>query len=213
MGSLVVRILLWFVPCVAGWYWLAPFADGVVASGARVLANLVVRDLVREVEVASGVVTFVTAMSAPAQAGVITVDANPRLFSYGFALFAAIVLGARARSAWWGLPLGIGVVALVAMWGVAFDLLAHLVRSAPAALAARGVTQGTVNAIALGYQLGSLVLPAVVPAVVAVAVAWKEISPPATDPVTTANTPVTPATPSVTPANAGAQAGFPPTRE
>lgn len=196
MGALVVRILLWFVPCVAAWYWLAPAADGLVASGARVLANLVVRDVVREVEVASGLVTFVTAMSVKGQAGVLTVDANPRLFTYGFALFAAIVLGARARSAWWSLPLGALVVSLVAMWGVAFDLLGHLVRSAPEALHARGVTQGTVNFIALGYQLGSLVLPAVVPAVAAVAVAWKEISP----------------ADSVIPAEAGIQPGPPPSR-
>jgi len=67
---------------------------------------------------------------------------------------------------------------MVAMWGVAFDLLAHLVRSAPAALYAKGVTQGTVNFIALGYQLGTLVLPAVVPTVLAVGIAWKEITPP-----------------------------------
>ena len=204
MGALVVRILLWFVPCVAAWYWLAPAADGLVASGARVLANLVVKDVVREVEVASGLVTFVTAMSVKGQAGVLTVDANPRLFTYGFALFAAIVLGARARSAWWSLPLGALVVSLVAMWGVAFDLLGHLVRSAPEALHARGVTQGTVNFIALGYQLGSLVLPAVVPAVAAVAIAWREISPAAAS--------VIPSLP-VVPAKAGAQAGFPPPRE
>ena len=206
MGRLVVRILLWFVPCVAAWYWLAPLADGVVASGARIVANLVVRDIVREVEVASGIVTFVTAMAAKGQAGVLAVDANPRLFTYGFALFAAIVLGAKWRCAWWSLAAGALAVALVAMWGVAFDVLGHLVRSAPEALHARGVTQGTVNFIALGFQLGTLVLPAVVPTVLAVAIAWKEIAPPATDVVTPADVPVTPA-------GAGAQAGFPPSRE
>jgi hypothetical protein len=177
VGALVVRILLCFVPCVAAWYWLAPGADAFVAAGARFIAGLVVRDVVRETEIASGVVTFVTAMSVPGQEGVLTVDANPRLFTYGFALFAAIVLGAKWRSAWWSLPLGALAVAMIAMWGVAFDLLAHLVRSAPAALHAKGVTQGTVNFIALGYQLGTLVLPAVVPTVLAVGIAWKEIAP------------------------------------
>ncbi len=178
MTALVVRILLCFAPCVAAWYFLAPWADSIVASGARFIAGLVVRDVVREVEISAGIITFVTAMSAPGQAGVLTVDANPRLFSYGFALFAAIVLGAKPKSAWWSLPLGALVVALIAMWGVAFDLLAHLVRSAPGALQAKGVTQGTVNFIALGYQLGSLMLPAVVPTVFAVGLAWKEIAPP-----------------------------------
>lgn len=176
MGRLVARILLWFVPCVAAWFWLAPAADGLVASGARVLANLVVKDVVREIEVAPGLVTFVTTMSVKGQAGVLAVDANPRLFTYGFALFAAIVLGARWRAAWWGLPLGALAVSLVAMWGVAFDLLGHLVRSAPEALRAHGVTQGTANLIALGYQLGTLVLPAVAPTVIAVGVAWKELA-------------------------------------
>ena len=176
MGALVVRILLCFVPCVAAWYWLAPGADALVAGGARFVAGLVVPGVVRETEIASGIVTFVTAMSVPGQEGVLTVDANPRLFTYGFALFAAIVLGAKWRSAWWSLPLGALVVAMIAMWGVAFDLLAHLVRSAPAALHAKGVTQGTVNFIALGYQLGTLVLPAVVPTVLAVGIAWKEIT-------------------------------------
>ena len=64
--------------------------------------------------------------------------------------------------------------------GGAFDFMAHLVRSAPGALASLGAGTVPRNLIALGYQFGSLLFPTVIPAALAVAIARKELLPTAT---------------------------------
>jgi hypothetical protein len=181
LGRLVLRIALWFAPCVVAWYFIAPWADALVASGARILIGGVLPGVVRQAEVAAGELTFETAIAAPGGGGVLTVDVNPLLYSYGIALYAAIVLGARTRGAWWTLPVGVAVVVAITAWGVAFDFMAHLVRSAPGALASLGAGTVSRNLIALGYQMGSLLFPAVIPAALALAIARKELLPTATD--------------------------------
>ena len=110
----------------------------------------------------------------------LTVDVNPLLYSYGVALYAAIVLGAGTRGAWWTLPTGIAVVVAITIWGVAFDFMAHLVRAIPGALASLGAGTVSRNLIALGYQFGSLLFPTVIPAVLALAIAREELLPTAT---------------------------------
>ena len=169
--------MLWFVPCVIAWYFVAPWADSLVASGARVIVDAVLPGVVRQAEVGTGGLTFVTSIAVQGGAGVITVDVNPRLYSYGIALYAAIVLGAGAGGRWWTIPAGIAVALAVTVWGTSFDLMAQLVRSVPAEIASYGARAATRNLIALGYQVGSLMLPTVVPTGLALAVSQSRLLP------------------------------------
>ncbi|MBX3381728.1 MAG: hypothetical protein KF805_16670 [Phycisphaeraceae bacterium] len=53
------------MPCVVAWYFIAPWADALVASGARILIGGVLSGVVRQTEVAAGGLTFVTVLAAP----------------------------------------------------------------------------------------------------------------------------------------------------
>ena len=192
LGRLVLRIALLFVPCIALWHFMAPWADAAVATGARLIVDVVLPGVVRQTEIGAQALTFVTAITAPGGAGVLTVDVNPRLYSYGIALYAAIVLGASVFSlvfrglggenlvhdALASMPGGVfAAVLAVTVWGAAFDFLAHLVREVPGALDSHGAGTIARTVIALGYQMGSLMFPTVIPAALAVAIARKQLLP------------------------------------
>jgi hypothetical protein len=50
-------------------------------------------------------------------------------------------------------------------WSIAFDFLAQLVRAGPEAMARANLVGWRAEAVALGYQLGSLIFPAVAPVI------------------------------------------------
>jgi len=128
-------------------------------------------------ELGAAGLTFVTAIATHGGAVVLTVDVNPRLYSYGIALYAAIVLDVGTRGRWWTILAGFAVVFAVTVWGNSFDFVAQLVRAAPGELASYGARATTRNLIALGYQMGSLLLPTVVPAVLALTIGQSQLLP------------------------------------
>lgn len=171
LGPFVVRAVLWLPPCFAAWYWTATFHAAVAAAVARWLAERVSPGLIAATEQVGRGLVFVTTVqvqAGPGQAGVLTVDVNPLVYTYGVALFAALSLAAKAR--WWTLPLGIALLLPFQGWGIAFDLLAQLgAKLGPDVAAQAGVAGWRAEAVALGYQAGSLILPSLAPAALWVA--------------------------------------------
>jgi hypothetical protein len=165
LGSFVLRVLLWLPPCFAAWYWTATFHAGIAAAVARWLAERLSEGLIAATEQVGRGLVFVTTVQmqvGPGQAGVLTVDVNPLVYTYGVALFAALSLAAKAR--WWTLPLGIALLLPFQGWGIAFDLLAQLgTKLGPEVAAHAGLAGWRAEAVALGYQAGSLLLPSLAP--------------------------------------------------
>ncbi|MDR9388733.1 MAG: exosortase H-associated membrane protein [Wenzhouxiangella sp.] len=95
----------------------------------------------------------------------LNLEVNPMIYAWGMALLfglsMATPLSTLRRVA--QLAVGFLVVTLITTWGVCFDALTQLAfRSGPeAAMAARGLGL-SMEFIALGYQLGYLMLPGVV---------------------------------------------------
>ncbi len=91
---------------------------------------------------------------------------NPMIYAWGMALLFGLImatpLGVRKRLV--QMAIGFLVVTLVATWGVFWETLTDLAfRSGPeAAAAARGLGVN-MNLIALFYQMGFLMFPAVIP--------------------------------------------------
>jgi len=91
---------------------------------------------------------------------------NPLIFSYGLPLLFGLVMGSNVS--WWRklgiMLLGYVVITLVQIWGVVWQSLKMLAfnfgAQTHAIVASHGVSDA---AIALGYQLGSLILPALAP--------------------------------------------------
>lgn len=169
LGRFVLKVLGWLPVAFAVWYVTSP----VLLWPARVVVELTARvgfaDLVRGIEQNGATLTFVTTLkpgSAGAASGLLTVDVDMLLYSFGLPLFAALVLAAsepgRLRR------LGIGYAALVPFiaWGVLADFLKSVaITSAPLVASQTGFVAWQREAIAFAYQFGTLILPTVVPAV------------------------------------------------
>jgi hypothetical protein len=172
VGRFALRTLGFLPIAFAAWYLAAPLLLWPALELVRGLAYAVLDDIVRAVEQSGALATFVTTLRAPgaAMAGIITVDVNMLLYSFGLPLFVALTLAARERRWRRHLVLGYAVLQPVVAWGVLADFLKNVAITAGPAVASQTRFGGWEReAIAFAYQLGSLILPAVVPAVLWVA--------------------------------------------
>ena len=172
LRAFVLRTLALLVPAFAVWYFAAPILVAPAVLLVRLVAALGLGDIVQSVEQSASSVTFVTTLGATSTgiAGAVTVDGNALLYTFGWPLFAALTIAARASH--WRRHLAIGYAAMLPFvaWGVLADFLKNVaITSAPAIAVQTGFAAWQREAIAFAYQFGSLILPAVVPAVLWVA--------------------------------------------
>jgi hypothetical protein len=166
----VLAALLWLPSCFTLW---AVFASAIVWPIAR-LTDLVltgafgelISDVVQlgarlEVET-----TLQTAAGADGRIGLLVLEGNPLVYAWCLALFAGLVMATPLeRRQWLGqLAIGLPLLLLTSTWGAVFDVLKLLSFDAgplgAAAVARLGLAP---DAVALGYQFGYLILPAVTP--------------------------------------------------
>lgn len=163
-----LRALAWLGPCLAAWY----FASSALAWAPVRVAGPLLSIAGLEVErskVEDGLATFEAQVEAPyrpgapaGQGAVIGIDVKTRPFTFGLALFAALVLAAGRpwRPAAWAL--GGAALVLLPAWGITFDALRQ-VASVREIAGILGWAPLAREAIAFGYQAGSLLLPTLAP--------------------------------------------------
>jgi hypothetical protein len=172
LAGWLVRLAAWLPVCLVAWYYAAPMADQLLAWGSRAVVNLAANDVVSGTETGSGPITFVTRLKSGG--GIVTIDAEPRIYSFGLPIGAAVLLAALPVGIWWKFAVLLIAGVPVAIWGVSFDVLAHLVRSVPE-WSATTLGQAGTMAVAIAYQFGSLVFPALVPTALAVGFSWDRL--------------------------------------
>jgi len=167
LGTFVLRTLLWLPACLVAWHFAAPYHAALAGRVAVLLLNVLHPGLVSSLEQPGTDLAFVTTLQtypAPGQIGVLAPEVNPLLYTYGLAFFLALMLAARAR--WWTIPAGIALLLPFQGWGIAFDFLAQVgIKLGPTVAAQAGLGGWRVEAIAIGYQIGTLILPSLVPVV------------------------------------------------
>jgi len=183
---LVGVALLWLPLCLAAWYvaagvigWLpARLASPLVASAAG---------RVTEVQLSHRAASYLVEVEGPYRPGgtpraEARIDVPVATFTFGVAIFAALALAARGWRQPGRVALGIAILLPLPAWGVTFDALRQL-GGAPELAPLLGWKGGAREAIALGYQVGSLLLPTLGPIAVWLALfpaAWKNSSSPPT---------------------------------
>jgi hypothetical protein len=172
LPAFVLATLAWLVPAFTVWYFAAPVIVAPAVLLARLVAGLGLPDIVQSIEQAGSTATFVTTLRAASAGarGVVTVDVNTLLYSFGRPLFAALTLAARESA--WKRHLVLGYVAMLPFvaWGIVAEFLKNVaITSGPAIASQAGFGPWQREAIAFAYQFGALILPAVVPAVLWVA--------------------------------------------
>lgn len=168
LGTFVLRTFLWLPPCFAAWYFSAQYHAAIAGWLARVSVNWFKPGLVSALEQSGIDLVFVTTIQVhpvPGQTGLLLPEVNPLLYTYGLALLLALMLASRAR--YWLLLVGAVILLPFQSWGIAFDFLAQVgIRLGPDVSAQAGLLGWRKEAIALGYQLGSLIFPSLVPVLV-----------------------------------------------
>jgi hypothetical protein len=170
--SFALRTLVFLPLAFAVWYFVSPLLLAPALLIVRAIVRLGFDDLVRSVEQAAALATFVTTLrpGAAATTGAVTVDVNLLLYSFGLPLFAALTLAARERA--WKKHLAIGYAAMLPCiaWGVLADFLKNVaITAGPFVASQAGFAAWQRETIAFAYQFGSLILPAVAPVVLWVA--------------------------------------------
>ncbi|MEO8104550.1 MAG: exosortase H-associated membrane protein [Betaproteobacteria bacterium] len=167
LRQFVVRTFLWLPPCFAAWYFSAPLLAAVAGMLSRPVINLLTTGIVSALEQSGASLTFVTTLKvhpAPGQTALLLPEVNALLYTYGLALFIALMLAERA--AWWKMVVGSVALLPFQSLGIAFDVLAQVgIRLGPEVAAQAGVGGFRLEVIALGYQLGILIFPTLLPIV------------------------------------------------
>jgi hypothetical protein len=167
MARFVLRTFLWLPPCFAAWYFIAPAHAALVGGMARLWVDLVKSGLVSAIERQGSELAFVTTLEVhpvPGQTALLVPDMNTLLYTYGLAFFLALMLAARTKA--WKILVGAAMLLPFQAWGVAFDFLSQVgVRLGSEVAVQAGLAGWRGEAIALGYQVGSLIFPPLIPIV------------------------------------------------
>lgn len=165
VGRFALRTFLWLPACFAAWYFGARYLAPVVGVLAGMVVDLFKFGLVSAVERQGLELVFVTSIEVhptPEQTGVMIVEVNSLLYTYGLPLFVALMLAARAKAS--KILAGAALLLPFQAWGVAFDFLAQVgVKSGMQVSAQAGLIGWRAEFIALAYQLGTLMLPVLAP--------------------------------------------------
>jgi len=172
LSSFFLRVLLWLPLAFGGWFLFAILMATPVAWLSELALPALFPDLFAGVERHGYLLDIVTRISPPAEysqgrAGELAFGVNPMIYGYGIPLFTALVLataeedGFRHGWIWIG---GMVVLVLVQGFGVTLEALkVVLFGLGPAASGQAGFSPWQRELVALGYQLGTLVLPAMTP--------------------------------------------------
>jgi hypothetical protein len=164
--AIVVRALLLLPFALALWY-LAAFPAGWVAAKVASPAIAAAAGDVRALSWREATAIYHVAVEGPYRPGrPVSAEADVEIetgrYTFGIALFAALSLAWRGAWRWKPLAAGAAVLLVVPAWGIAFDALRQLGQAAALAPLI-GWSAGAREGIALGFQVGSLLLPTLLP--------------------------------------------------
>jgi hypothetical protein len=175
LGELLILAALWMLLGFTLWYYLAVF-HGLPArlASEAILGQILGDDFQRIVAESSQRFLFQVETRIPftfpdGSTGALGFIVNPLVYGYGLPLLFGLVMGSNVswRRKLGILLLGYVVISLVQVWGVVFQSLKTLSFNfgpeAHEVVLSHGVSD---TVVAMGYQLGSLIFPALAPVIV-----------------------------------------------
>ena len=177
LGVFVGLTLLWMVPAFALWYAAGPVVLVPVAWLADMILPGLYPQAIEAVEWQVYALDIVTRFDytppdtqLPAgMVGQYIISLNGLKYGYGLPLLLALTLASpsRLRHKLSIFGLSFILITLVQVWGVSFEALITLIfKSEPAIAQQMGSSALSRELLALGYQLGYLILPAVTPLII-----------------------------------------------
>lgn len=159
--------LLWLPICAACWYFVTPVYASLLALPVQGFVGYFSPGLVSAIETQQGVLAFVTNIEVhptPDETALLLPEVDSRLYTFGLPFFIALMLASRARA--WALAAGALALVPLQAWGIAFDFLSLVaIKMGPEIALQTNVLGAKREAVALAYQLGVLIFPALAPVV------------------------------------------------
>lgn len=171
--AFLLRVLLWLPLCFVVWYYLAPaLLLPVVALTEFALTNLLPQ-AISGLDPVGNQIEVITAFSPKDQpGGLLAFEINPLLYSYSLPLLSGLILAVpeAMNEKWSKIAIGLLLLVPVQAWGLSFEILKFMVLQMPAEFSDQIFTSQTAReGVAMGYQFGYLIMPAVAPLVIWVA--------------------------------------------
>ncbi|MEJ2401498.1 MAG: hypothetical protein P8Y52_08910 [Xanthomonadales bacterium] len=172
LSELLLLAFLWMIFGFMLWYYLAVFLGAPARLAAdAILGQLLGNDFSRIVPEPNQnflfqVETAVRFTFRDGSTDALGFIVNPLIFSYGLPLLFGLVMGSddRLRRKFAVMLLGYVVITAVQIWGVVFQSLKVLAfdfgEQTRAVIVTHGINE---TLVAVGYQLGTLILPALAP--------------------------------------------------
>jgi len=170
----LLKTLLWLPVCFVVWYWAAWVFSFPAIFLSDLLLPLVMPGVMEGIEQQGYLVDIVTRLevSANGQTGDMIFSFNSLKYGYGFPLIIAMMLATPYAifDKLDDMTYGLIVVIFAQTWGICFEAISTLLLKMGPEITSQAhqilsfTENGTfLNFIALAYQLGFLVLPAMVP--------------------------------------------------
>jgi hypothetical protein len=170
LRQFVLAAALWLPMAFFLWAVLSSVVVWPVARIADLVLPAWLPQVIGAVEQAGAQLEIVTrlqtAAAGPGRVGVLVLTVNPLIYAWCVALYAGLVMATplSGRKRLLQLLIGALVLCLTTSWGAIFDTLKLLAFDAGPLGAAAVARAGLLpDGIALGYQFGYLILPAVTP--------------------------------------------------
>ena len=171
----VIKVFILLPLCYWLWYSSAESSTFLAVYFSEPVLQSLFPGLIAGIEQNGYLVEVVANVTVPAQnvpRGMIAelpVPVNPLIYSYGLPLTLALILASPINHVKTGLNIliSIFIFLLIQVWGISFESLKVLfLQTPPELLANNRLDPGQLDFIALGYQLGALILPAVTPIII-----------------------------------------------
>lgn len=171
------RILLWLPLSFAAWYYMAGFITLPVGLLVDGLMSSLFPQFISDISQQGHILEVATRFSPPAMAGVtvpqgqiaeMVFGINALIYGYCIPLYTALILSSPGEEMqkWRRWTIGVIILLLTQTWGISFDILKTLLfRLGPAISQQMAFSPLQLEGVALGYQFGYLILPAVTPLV------------------------------------------------
>ena len=164
LSQFIIRVLLWLPLGFAVWY----FGIHVLAAVAISLTQWVLEQWVPFVtgsqmdwaHHALQVSTKLNYRTAEGLLAQLAPEVDVLIYSYGIGMWLGLQRATGGAGEWWKQILGLLCLQAVLVFSLFFFFMQQVAfQAGPEVSAALNYSQSTMNVIALGYQLGSLVLP------------------------------------------------------
>ena len=168
----MLRVAAWLPAAFLVWYLAAPVLAWPVAMLTTAVTRAAFADLVQSVEQHGHELVITSTLKPPVATtesmsrGLLSIDVNMLLYSFGWPMLAALILAAREPRPLRTMLAGYVVLVPFVTWGLVAEFLKHLVfDTGPVVASQTGFGALQREAIAYAYQFGALILPTVAPAV------------------------------------------------